>query len=655
MAQVSSGGKIGFHALQITNEQRNAYGLRYNDYERYRKHCANRTHRLRSSLKMTHGKGREFKKLPPLKLEAIKDGYLQLLLFEAERAWTYGKELLTQSIEASANDKTETSNTSSLRRHAIGRMRRAVHWATQLLSHCQALYADSRLSAEALTQATVYTLILNGSLLYHRASNEDGLTQLSVARNLLDELAAKATTSREQALAVAFADEISPQIRFCAHQLRYERSYEVDAIVADVAPKHRNDIVEGCDALLANLGKEGEGSAQERKKLAPLVWEGEPVPVRNPELVDVLLRVQDAEQKLKEAEKPEKVSAEAAPEGPKKKGTVSRGTRSKRGVAAYDAILLALSEAEDVARKLVEAEQLNRSSLDRVAPGQRDIQFVHAFIVYQLLSRRIQRDLLLISTLLHQSQAPHRPASAASSSKPREEQVDARLFPAVVKLLDSVIQSLNQMRTLTIVDESHDLASAVEARLLFTQTRRCRYLARCYAPLKKYAEALTLTERAALHLREARSILSMLGDTDPINTDSSPSYPLHSEDIDKLDSELAADSLGFKKDWFTYNGGAANSDPAKAKAHKKPLFFDIALNYVELDMERLQQRAGKKPAAQPGQAKKQALQAQQAPAPEKKAVQKAKAEEIERAPTPEPSAPGHGGLSSLLGGWWGRK
>lgn len=65
---------IIYLALQLANEQRNAYGLRYNDYARYRKHCANRTHRLRSTLKMTHGKGREFKKLPPVKLENIKDG-----------------------------------------------------------------------------------------------------------------------------------------------------------------------------------------------------------------------------------------------------------------------------------------------------------------------------------------------------------------------------------------------------------------------------------------------------------------------------------------------------------------------------------------------------------------------------------------------------
>lgn len=78
-------------ALQLANEHRNAYGLRYNDFQRYRsvfcphfarclirtqhrKHCANRTHRLRSTLKMTHGKGRNFQKLPTLSKDTVKDG-----------------------------------------------------------------------------------------------------------------------------------------------------------------------------------------------------------------------------------------------------------------------------------------------------------------------------------------------------------------------------------------------------------------------------------------------------------------------------------------------------------------------------------------------------------------------------------------------------
>jgi len=46
------------------------------------------------------------------------------------------------------------------------------------------------------------------------------------------------------------------------------------------------------------------------------------------------------------------------------------------------------------------------------------------------------------------------------------------LYPAVVKLLDTAIQSLTQMRNLSIVDDSPDLASAVEARLTFTKAKR---------------------------------------------------------------------------------------------------------------------------------------------------------------------------------------
>jgi signal recognition particle subunit SRP68 len=102
----------------------------------------------------------------------------------------------------------------------------------------------------------------------------------------------------------------------------------------------------------------------------------------------------------------------------------------------------------------------------------RDIHFVHAYVVYQLLSRRIQRDLLLVSALLSTSKAPHSAKEIAPTSKLKQEPLDGRLYPAVVKLLDTIIQSLNQMRTLSIVDDNPDLASAVEARMSFTKARR---------------------------------------------------------------------------------------------------------------------------------------------------------------------------------------
>ena len=237
---------------------------------------------------------------------------------------------------------------------------------------------------------------------------------------------------------------------------------------------------------------------------------------------------------------------------------------------------------------------------------------------------------------------------------------------------------------------------------------RCRYLARCYTPLKKYAEALTLMQHGALHLREARQALSLLPPSssndstappeDPINlhpdTPNQPAfYAFTPSDVSLLDDELSADSLQCKKDWFTFNGGQTTSDAESSKTHKKPLFFDIALNYVQLDMERLQERAGKEPGpavavtsaaeqtprlqyqsqssslAAGGAAGKDGKSASATPGAAAGLAKstsssgnlsgktlKVEAAERERTPTPEPSSqPARGGLGGLLGGWWGRK
>jgi signal recognition particle subunit SRP68 len=181
---------------------------------------------------------------------------------------------------------------------------------------------------------------------------------------------------------------------------------------------------------------------------------------------------------------------------------------------------------------------------------------------------------------------------------------------------------------------------------------RCFFLARCYTPLKRYAEALALVQRSQLHLREARSIISTVLEGGPESTAVTSFYPLAEPDCDKLDKEISRVSSDLKRDWFTFNGGSPTPD---SDSYKKPLFFDIALNYVELDLDQLQRRAGKEPPPTPTPIG--ILQPQpQFPQVQKGLVAKARAEEIARPATPEPKAEtARGGLSSLLGGWWGRK
>lgn len=188
------------------------------------------------------------------------------------------------------------------------------------------------------------------------------------------------------------------------------------------------------------------------------------------------------------------------------------------------------------------------------------------------------------------------------------------------------------MRTLSLVDDSPDLASTVDARATFTQARRCVYLSQCYAPVKKFAEALTLLQHASLHIRETKSFLSSVASIEDSKTSF---YPLSHEVVAKLEDIASQATIQYKRDWFMLNGGAI--DPDQKSSYEKPLFFNIAWNYINVDMDRLHERAGRERAST--------------------SVVPAKESKQEEVAEPEPQvtpAASRSGLSSLLGGWWGR-
>jgi hypothetical protein len=144
------------------------------------------------------------------------------------------------------------------------------------------------------------------------------------------------------------------------------------------------------------------------------------------------------------------------------------------------------------------------------------------------------------------------------TSKLKSEQVDGRFYPTVVKLLDTILQSLDQMRTLSPVDESpaSDLAAAVEVRIAHTKAQRfshilssftlslitvdrCMNLARCYEAVKRYAEVI---QHANLCLREARAAVSE-PESDILSTGDPAYFRLSTTDLARLESDLAAYAL----------------------------------------------------------------------------------------------------------------
>ena len=74
--------------------------------------------------------------------------------------------------------------------------------------------------------------------------------------------------------------------------------------------------------------------------------------MHNPELVDVFVKVQEGEVKLKE----ESIEVSRLMQ-------MDQERKSNRGVAAYDNTLLALSDAEDMARKLASDSEKRQQHL----------------------------------------------------------------------------------------------------------------------------------------------------------------------------------------------------------------------------------------------------------------------------------------------------
>lgn len=139
--------------LGLINESRMTYGLRHQDYQRYRysgieksryllltvlfcsEYCTNRIRRLRQILKLTQSNNKTTNVRKPLPQEFNDARYLHLGVYETERAWAFAMELKQESANSM-----ETRQ----RHHLVKRLKRASQHAEALYTLCQEQTVDIR-------------------------------------------------------------------------------------------------------------------------------------------------------------------------------------------------------------------------------------------------------------------------------------------------------------------------------------------------------------------------------------------------------------------------------------------------------------------------------------------------------------------------------
>lgn len=308
---------------------------------------------------------------------------------------------------------------------------RSVNWSTSLLSLLKAL--ESKVDVITLAQATAYHLMILGNSNFDKDNHENALETLSLSRTLLTSLAKCSKSSKEEALANSFIDNMEAMIRFCCYNLGKETNVvDLDGITSEYSTEEIgekwlkgtfwNEILE----KLKEKETENEGGKKNKGKLE-IDWNGKKIQIRNPELAEEIEKVRREEENLKSSqqkgvegdsnvtsnnqkkEKREKVKKERlthAQRNEKKRGgskgnsnpsTNNKVTKSNN-LSPFDSLLVTLTSASEISSRLLSdhASALAKSHSGRYASAGDDLRDANEWILYKLFALRIRRNESLI-------------------------------------------------------------------------------------------------------------------------------------------------------------------------------------------------------------------------------------------------------------------
>ncbi|KAI9468086.1 MAG: hypothetical protein EXX96DRAFT_591867 [Benjaminiella poitrasii] len=258
--------------LSIINESRMTYGLRHQDYQRYREYCTNRVRRLRQILKLNQSNNKKTNVRKPFPEIIDNVHYLHLFVFDIERAWAYAMELKQES-----NDSMETRH----HHHLIKRLKRAALYAESLHQLCMQQNVDKR----TVLDTKAYACLMKGYLSFEQQNWENALNQFIETRVIYENFAKSTDNSEQEALCYAAIDEIDPNIRFCGYRLHLPEGQDVQRIVASRA--------QNMTELNEQLNAWSQSSVTVKKELKQLRWRNKEMTIKNKSFADAITRAQN--------------------------------------------------------------------------------------------------------------------------------------------------------------------------------------------------------------------------------------------------------------------------------------------------------------------------------------------------------------------------
>lgn len=250
------------NTLKLLNNERNSYGIRTNDFRRYRIHCTSKIKTLKRQLNLKNGSKKKYKSITDEDLSKVKDiRALEFLLFQSERYWSCSNE---EDVKKSVK---------------VSKLRRSLEFSNALIQ----LSKNFNLTNNDIIQLEIYLCFIKGSFELLKNNYGTSLKSFTTSYKYIENSIQNVKDDKVLALFESWLDVLGPQIRLCASELGDPKSYEIGRIVDE---QTKNESLLQVDKCNTDNNDNAIGDVKELMK-----WKNDNIRIASVNLVESLFKL----------------------------------------------------------------------------------------------------------------------------------------------------------------------------------------------------------------------------------------------------------------------------------------------------------------------------------------------------------------------------
>lgn len=534
------------------------------DHDAYHAQASRRIHTLRKRLKVTTPKGKKYSPKEAVTAQNVASNveWVQLLLASAERSWAGAMAMKA----AQSPENTQKPIPGSTKRQIVSRLRRAILYADNLVSVLEDP-ASSKADSSDTIEAKAYLFMLKGTLAFEKKKWKLCLQNYSLVYMVYTTLGSEAKTDIYKDLLSSYVD---PSLRYAAYQSKMPRTKPVKDIVLENFPKEesavRNDLTaRNAEAFTKDedLRETADGS---KDMPTHIDWRTRKVKLEDAAISQALGTAHALERQLEDGYDISQAD---------KRGTAAL-------VAAYDDIITARQDAADATKTAI--DELAAEGVDPGDSRIQSLQITRTAVNYAVIEWRIGRNRILCGPqdgLLFEPEKHQQSSKAGKDGKPRPAKFEStgrkmsRLRERTA-LYDSILQSLDSIKELPGVIADEAFMAELDGKRSYFRALKCLAVGRSHALHGNTINALALYARASNLAESAASNLEADSDA----SSSAPKLSISSTALSDLSSHLSALVTQYRAlaDLKSLSNATGNTNKTVTKAHQRPILETLHQN-----------------------------------------------------------------------------